>query len=284
MPIMRIGLRLAAAVCRRLQYFPGRWRVVRWTLGQVRLSGASMAPTTVTTVHGFKFTCDLSDWIGQYVFVTASYEEPTAALMAQVVRPGDLVVDVGANVGFFTLLLSRLVGKTGRVIAFEPMPHALDRLRAHVSLNRCENVTIRDCALGSSTGTEQLYLGPRHHTSIASMQPREGAQTVEVACRTLDDELQGEAVIRCMKIDAEGWEPQVLAGARRVLERDPAPFLIAEVSDSAWFGSLVAKGFQGFAIGPDGLQRIVDIPKQTKQFNAFLSKEPLPPHITIASS
>jgi FkbM family methyltransferase len=281
--MMRLALRLAAATCRRFQDFPGRWRVVRWAIRHVRQNGASMRHTTVTTVHGFQFACDLGDWIGQYVFVTGSYEEPTAALMAQLVCPGDLVVDVGANVGFFTLLLSRLVGRGGRVVAFEPMPHALERLRAHVSLNRCDNVTIRDCALGAATGTTQLYLGPRHHTSIASLQPRDGAQAVEVACRTLDDELSGDGPVACLKIDAEGWEPEVLAGARLVLEQQPTPFVIAEVSEPSWPASMIASGFEGYIIEHDGLRRFDDRSTLPSQFNALLSTRPLPPQVRVTT-
>jgi FkbM family methyltransferase len=280
--VKRASLRMAALVCRRFQDFPGRWRLVRWAIRHIRQTGSSMRQTTVSTVHGFRFTCDLADWIGQYVFVTGAYEEPTSALMAELVRPGDLAVDVGANVGFFTLLLSRLVGESGRVIAFEPMPHALDRLRAHVALNRCNNVVIRDCALGSEAGTSQLYLGPRHHTSTASLKPRPGAATVDVACTTLDEALGAESLVACLKIDAEGWEPEVLAGAGRVLAQESAPFVIAEVSEPAWPAMLLTRGYEMFAIDRDGLRSPSEW-QDSGQFNALFTRRPVPAHVTVAS-
>jgi FkbM family methyltransferase len=281
--ITQACLRVVSATCRRFQDFPGRWRLVRWAVRNIRRTGSTMGQTTVLTAHGFRFTCDLADWIGQYVFVTGNYEEPTAALMRHLVNPGDVVVDVGANIGFFTLLLSRLVGPDGRVIAFEPMPHALERLRAHLALNHCDNVTLRECAVGSTSGTARLYLGPRHHSSIASLQPREGAASVDVDSSTLDEALQDVATVKCVKIDAEGWEPEVLAGAGRLLGGEAPPFLIAEVSDPGWPGSLIADGFQAFIIERDGLRRIAEVREDMGQFNALLSRQPLPPHVRLVS-
>ncbi len=274
------SLRLAALLCRNVRAFPGRWRVLRWAVQNVRRVGGTMKQTTVRTVQGFRFTCDLDDWIGQYVFVTGDYEEPTALLMSQLVMPGDTVVDVGANVGFFTLLLSRLVGPAGRVIAFEPMPHALSRLKTHLSLNRCDNVTVLESAVGAGSGTTRLYLGPRHHTSISSLQPRDGAATVEVACTSLDAALSGHGRISLVKIDTEGWEPAVIAGANRLRASEAPPFVIAEVSEPGWPDALVACGFEMYVIEHGGIRRLSKAPRgDGGQFNALFARGPLPPGV-----
>ena len=248
----------------------------------MRAIGPTMRETTVRTVPGFLFTCDLADWIGQYVFVTATYEEPTAATMARLVAPGDVVVDVGANVGFHTLLLSRLVGPTGRVLAFEPMPHALQRLKANLAMNACDNVIIRECAIGAVPATATLYLGPRHHTSIASLQPRDGAVTVQVDCLTLDDATP-DGRITLIKIDAEGWEPEVIAGASRTLAGSAAPYVIAEVSDPGWPTTLTGLGFQMFSIETHGVRPVKPRTGMTGQFNALFSPRPLPPAALITT-
>lgn len=268
-------LRPLAALCRSTARFPGRWRIVQWSVKESRAVGAAMGETTVTTGDGFRFTCDLRDWIGQYVFVTGTYEEPTAALMSRMVRPGDTVVDVGANVGYFTLLLSHLVGPTGRVHAFEPMPHALERLKAHLAMNRCQNVTLHECAVGSTSGTTRLYLGPRHHTSVSSLMARDGAEAVDVHCTTLDDALAG---IRptLVKVDVEGWESEVMAGAKTLLDSPDPPRIIAEVSDPGWTRGLQERGFTMFAIGEAGPREIVNADLEGGQFNALFCRTPLP--------
>jgi FkbM family methyltransferase len=162
------------------------------------------------------------------------------------------------------------------------MPHALDRLRAHVALNRSNNVVIRDCALGSEAGTSPLFLGPRHHTSVASLKPRPGAATVDVVCTTLDEALGAEQAVACLKIDAEGFEPEVLAGAGRALAQEPAPFVIAEVSEPAWPAMLLTRGYEMFAIDRDGLRSPAGW-QDSGQFNALFTRRPIPAHVSVAS-
>src|SRR5437016_2709331 len=96
----------------------GRLRGARWIVG--------------SSTHG----C----WLG-------TYESPKQDAFARAIRPGDLVVDAGANVGFYTLLAARIAGPTGRVVAFEPVARNLDYLRRHVELNHVHNVRIEACAL-----------------------------------------------------------------------------------------------------------------------------------------
>jgi FkbM family methyltransferase len=232
-----------------------------------------MSPTFVTTRHGFRIQCELEDWLSQHVFVSGSYEENTASLFEALIRPGDTVVDVGANLGFFTLLFSSLVGETGAVIACEPMPLALERLRRHLALNEAKNVTLHAVAVSSTNGEARFYLGPPEHTSISSLNPREHAAEVIVSCRRLDDLLAGRHV-DFIKIDVEGAEADVLEGAEETLRRGVRN-IVAEVSSPAWPSRLLERGYRMYAIHWDALRPVLDPadPRLPTQYNALFTRD-----------
>jgi len=241
-----------------------------------------MGTAVVRTVHGFTMECDLRDWVSQHVFVTGSYEEGLPQVMAQLVRPGSVVVDVGANVGFYTLLLANLAGPTGRVHAFEPMPHALTRLRKHVTMNRLQNVEIHEAAASSSDGTVPFYLGPVEHTSISSLHPLEGSTSIDVQCTTLDRALEKAGPIDFIKMDVEGAEPEALAGAQHLLSRG-VPYLVAEVSDSGWPATLIERGYAMYHITWQGVRKVDDPrdPSLPAQYNALFSLGTLPAGVAV---
>lgn len=90
------------------------------------------------------------------------YEKDTARIFADLVREGAVVYDIGANVGFYTLLASQLAGDTGRVFAFEPLPQNLDLLRRHVDLNLAKNVTVVAAAVAEAEGSALFAVGENH--------------------------------------------------------------------------------------------------------------------------
>jgi FkbM family methyltransferase len=155
-------------------------------------------------------------WLG-------SYEHEKQRLFVQAVRPGGVVYDVGAHVGFYTLLASVLVGSTGRVVAFEPFPRNLGYLRRHLELNRAENVTVVEGAVCDHDGTVRL------RDSLGSSQVHVDKRgTLPVRAIMLDgfvyqDHLPPASVI---KMDIEGSEAAALRGAMRLLkEKRPLLFL-----------------------------------------------------------
>jgi FkbM family methyltransferase len=274
MMLTEARVRLAAAVCRNTTDFPGRWRLLRRTLADVRAVGRGMRPTVVRTKQGFRMRCELEDWLSQHVFVSGSYEESTADLVSRLVPPGSTVVDVGANVGFYTMLFSRLVGATGRVIALEPMPLALTRLRRHLSMNRVRNVEVHAIAATADRRRASFFLGPSEHTSISSLQPRAGSVEITVDCAPLDDLVQG-ATVELIKIDAEGAEGEVLAGATRTLDRG-VRHIVAEVNDTGWPARLLERGYRMFWIDWNGLRPLgnPNDPALPSQYNALFTLAP----------
>jgi FkbM family methyltransferase len=154
--------------------------------------------------------------------------------------PGDTVFDVGANIGFYSVLFSRWVGPGGKVICFEPDPDNVSLLRRNLELNGCQNAMVRDVALGKAqevsvfsrdptTGaTGHLGKGPTYAETIFGT----GKEfLIPVRAETLDSEALSLQRPDVIKLDIEGGEYEVLCGGSRVL-REERPLVISELS--AW--------------------------------------------------
>jgi FkbM family methyltransferase len=154
------------------------------------------------------------------------YEAESQAACVRRVAPGMVAFDLGANVGFYTLLLSRLVGPRGRVYAFEPSPQALGYLRRHVSMNAPGNVVVCEAAVGAVSGEATFVEGESLSTGrTVDDIPAPGRVVPQVA---LDDFVYavGNPAPDFIKMDIEGGEAAALAGMRRVLsERGRRPAL-----------------------------------------------------------
>jgi FkbM family methyltransferase len=146
-------------------------------------------------------------WLG-------TYERASQRLAASLVLAGDVVYDIGANVGFFTLLFSRLAGERGSVASFEPVPRNLEFLRLHLSLNHGSNVTIVEKAVGDHAGNARFRLGAN-----SAQGGLDASGELEVALTTVDHEVfeLGRPAPNLLKLDVEGAEPRVLAGACRTM-------------------------------------------------------------------
>jgi FkbM family methyltransferase len=146
------------------------------------------------------------------------------------------VLDIGAHHGLYTLLASRKVGPSGRVMAFEPSPREYGILIRHLRLNGCLNVQTWQCALGSRNGKAELFLVEGQETGCNSLRPpkvSEPTRSISVPVLTLDSCLQREKMetVHFIKLDVEGAEIEVLRGAEQLLARQPRPVLLCEVQD-----------------------------------------------------
>ncbi len=152
------------------------------------------------------------------------------------VRPGAVVLDVGANVGSYTLLFAMWAGATGRVFAFEPAPEARDGLRMHVALNGLEGrVEIVAAAAAASVGTARVRIdGASGANALAAGLYHAAAGYIDVETTTIDAFCERHRTRPdVLKIDVEGAELDVLKGARRVLaQQDLQAFL--EFHPSVW--------------------------------------------------
>ncbi|HYI10649.1 MAG TPA: FkbM family methyltransferase [Thermoanaerobaculia bacterium] len=156
-------------------------------------------------------------WLG-------TYEREAQEAFRELIREGDVVYDIGANAGFFTLLASRLTGPRGTVYAFEPLPRNIDYLQRHVAVNHAANVRVLPIAVSSSTGVAHFDTA-----SNAAMGRIKDEGVLEVQTESLDALVASGRVIppRFMKIDVEGAELEVLHGAATLLQRHHPKMLLS---------------------------------------------------------
>jgi FkbM family methyltransferase len=207
----------------------------------------------VTTLNGFPVRLPLS-WITLKECVSpnfaVSYERHCADELLNRIRPGDIVYDVGAFKGFYTLMFAGKVGASGRVLSFEPNPYTCDSLAKVVALNRLDKVTIVHAALGQSEGTGTLGLSA---SSSSMVDYRDFRGYHEVRTTTLDSVASERAAWPdVIKIDVEGYEYMVVQGGAESLGR--ARLLFVEIHPrmmaalgcevSALTESLVQYGFK----------------------------------------
>jgi FkbM family methyltransferase len=159
-------------------------------------------------------------------------ETSTLAAFSGLLRDGGVVIDVGANIGFYSLAAALDVGIAGRVLAFEPNAGAAARLRENVAINGLNNVTVVQAAAGARDGTITFHLATDSEASSLYAAGDDVATTVTVPIVTLDQYLAGAGIgqVDVLKLDAEGAEIDVLAGARLLLSRPDAPSVIVEAN------------------------------------------------------
>jgi FkbM family methyltransferase len=176
-------------------------------------------------------------WIWKYRFeiLVGWYEYPVVQLIHSILQRGDVAIDIGAHIGYFSSLFSRLVGSSGKVIAFEPCPENFPVLVHNLSHKRSSNVHPVQVAVSDQTGHSLLYISPGHsnHSLIPGYTSNEGA--VQVDSVTLDQYLIDAKIdhIDLIKIDAEGAEPKILKGMKGLISTNPHLALIMEINPKA---------------------------------------------------
>jgi FkbM family methyltransferase len=169
-------------------------------------------------------------------YLNGVHEPGTTAVFRQLLQPGMGVVDVGAHVGYFSLLAAVLVGEAGRVYAFEPEPDNYALLVKNVEVNGYKNVTCLQRAVSQDTGSAQLFL--RKYSLEHSLSPPEAgnarAEGMAVKTTSLDEYFAGCGwpSIHLVKMDIEGWEWPALEGMTELLRRSERLKLVLEFTPS----------------------------------------------------
>ena len=210
--IARLFVDMMAQVARRLPYFRGKQRVLE------ALTPRNGVRTVV--IHGVEMPLDLGELIQRQAFL-GYYEHEEIALVRSYLRPGATVLDVGANMGYYAALASEAVGPSGRVLAFEPYIPLASRLTRVFADHR--TVTVVPLAIGNTPGELTLWVPPDSWGNIdPSVVPYvDGMQAVQVEVTTLDATCArlGVGDVALLKIDVEGFEPEVLQGATDLFGR-----------------------------------------------------------------
>lgn len=201
-------------------------------------------------------------------------------LMALTLEPGDIFLDIGANVGWVTERAAWLVGKRGKVHSFEPSPAAMCYLRRRLVCMGLSNVLLNEFALGAIISSATLYECSENYGGASSLRPGAApglhvAAETQVEVMVLDDYIEQNSIsqVRLLKMDVQGSEIDVLHGAGRLLNRPNQPILFVEVEQvaNAAFGhstydllnSLMGFGYVLYSWRDYGLHHVktpVDIP------------------------
>lgn len=188
----------------------------------------------ITARDGRRFSINPSD--PQYhmgLLDGGVFESEETQVVKDSVFAGQVAIDAGANYGWYTTLLSRLVGPAGVVHAFEAMPSTTGTLRNNCRLNGCHNVIINQCALGNHIGTTVIYDQPGGASGDASLFPLVPGKGQPFSCemQTLDNYFIQKRLSRCdfIKCDIEGAELLFLKGARNVLKQHQ-PTILLEIN------------------------------------------------------
>ena len=222
------SLRLPRAFISRWP-FPGRYLAADW-LGRL---AATRSPAIMGKIQEYEVEFDLRDELQRQMYF-GLFNPQLVRVLKATLGPRDVFYDVGANVGYFTLIASQLVGMNGQVHAFEPVPANLARIKSNLDRNEITNVSLNLCAVSNAPGELTLYLAKEPSNSgWASVVPSERRpDKLTVETLSLDDYVfgSGRRIPALIKMDIEGAEPMALAGMTRLMAHDHAPNLIVEIN------------------------------------------------------
>jgi FkbM family methyltransferase len=200
------------------------------------------------TFFGAKLQCNIKDFIARRIYFFRIYEHNLTYLFCKRINAGDIVVDVGANIGYFTLLASNLTGRDGKVISFEVSPDTFDLLTENIRRNNCENVSAYNVAATLEECRVTIYRIEKHNA---------GANQIRTCASPLEGSIRGCPISRIIgsdisrvhfiKIDIEGSEGPVLQDILLNLDKFPRRLtLVVEISGDPveYVAALKSAGFE----------------------------------------
>ena len=147
----------------------------------------------------------------QDLFLFRKREELETAIIKKVVRSGMNVMDLGANIGYYTLLLSHLVGPNGKVFAIDPLPQNIEKLKNHLLINNIKNVQVNNLAISDETGRASFFVGTEHNLGslVEIATQKQSGQSIKVETISLSDYFANKPKIDLIRMDIERGELSV---------------------------------------------------------------------------
>ncbi len=181
-------------------------------------------------INGYKMYINPHDMVVSKKLVFDNAWEPfETEIFMREIKPGDVVLDIGANIGYYTLLAAKLVGPTGRVYAFEPEPVNFELLKKNVQANGFTNVILEQKAVSNQTGRLKLYVSDQNKGDHQIYASGESRSFVEIEAVRLDDYFRDyTAAIHVVKMDIQGAEGFALEGMEKLLNKFPKLKLLTE--------------------------------------------------------
>ncbi len=219
-----------------------------------------------------------------------SYELIERKFLKSFLRPADIFVDIGANIGLFSLIAANCVGPSGKIYAFEPTPKIYRRLLENVDLNGFNNIDCFQLALSDRKEMAPFNLSQDGHDAWNSFAPPIAGDSFYkemVHCETWDNFASQHALfgkVTMIKLDVEGWETHLLSGACHFLSRNDAPLLQVEFTDEAarsagssakaLYRTLEALGYRMYTFDPKKRKLCPDPIRDTYIYlNLFAAKD-----------
>ncbi|MCA1625185.1 MAG: FkbM family methyltransferase [Acidobacteria bacterium] len=221
----------------RVYTFYSPLRKGKYRLASLATNLADEIPQEIltTTKDGRKLICNPAPHYYQTVYFLGEYERAVTDVISKVVQRGDVCLDVGANIGWYTTLLQKLVREEGTVYAFEPVPKAFSLLEKNVKLNSAfDNIYLYNLALGDSEKEAEMHIFDgftEGHASLASFVNR-SYKISPTRMIILDTFLEANNIgeINFVKIDIEGAELLMLKGAKRLFNQIVPPIFVIEMA------------------------------------------------------
>ncbi|HEV8421908.1 MAG TPA: FkbM family methyltransferase [Chthoniobacterales bacterium] len=200
----------------RLEDLPLYPPTKKWLFGRLRQKEV--------LVHGFPFLLDPLDSLELSIF--RRYEPFETALLSAEIQPGMTILDIGANIGYYTLLFSKLTGANGRVVAFEPEPQNFALLKENLTRNHRTNVEALNVAAGDLAGESFLYLSEENRGDHQAYPTAENRQKVRMTTARIDDCVRRP--VDLVKMDVQGFEAHALAGMEATIAANPRLTIFTE--------------------------------------------------------
>lgn len=265
------------------------------TRGKMRLARALLSgardrrDVEITLIGGERFIMpSLREPVAFHCLVNGVYEPEVVSLLRRFLSPGGVFLDVGANVGVFSVLASGIVGPSGTVVAIEASPRINAYLERNLERNGCANVhRLAKAASESGPGVLRFWPAPDEHFGMGALAPQFGTTDIEVEADTIDHLLASLGIrhVDLVKMDIEGFEAAALTGARDLLTGDRPPTLVFEFADWAERRAgtspgaaqrvLLELGYSLYRIDSAGRPILMRAPLETGSDNLLASPKPL---------
>lgn len=231
-------------------------------------------------------TLYLDDIDSLHLSILDTFEPLETDLVKREVKRGDHVLDVGAHIGYFTLLFAKLVGNEGTVFAFEPEPRNFALLRKNVGANGYGNVVLVNKAVSNRTGPARLYLSEDNRGDHRLFDSYDGRRSINVECIRLDDYFATHERVDFIKMDIQGAEAMALEGMTALWERNRAIKLLTEFwpdgirragrDPRAYLRALQGEGFALSAL--EHADRLANVPETLTE---FLESNPTKDYVNV---
>jgi FkbM family methyltransferase len=241
--------------------------------------------------RGLRIESDLAvDDVGWMLYSYGCLDYFDESAIRRMLRPGSTCLDIGAHIGYYSLLMSKWVGPNGRVVSYEPVPYTHSFLTRNLERNGATNVQPQHAAVGSHQGTVRMSAAAGQRLGWSSVSD---AGDLEVRCTTIDSEAARLNLehLDFIKMDVEGYELQALSGAELTIQRF-RPKIMFEVnsralhqhgmSPAALQEFFWSRNYELFRASPDKFSAVHDITTGPTFFNVFALPAPAPSRLGVS--